>query len=311
METAVSPAPANPPPLATREESRARDGLKLAKERWTGIPSAAQILYLHGFGQTRQAWGPTAVRLAQAGYGGVAVDGRGHGESDWNPSDRPYSMEQFVEDAIGLASAETPRPVLVGASMGGLLGLLAEGESERGLFSALVLVDITPRWETQGVERILDFMGAHPEGFASLDAAADAIASYLPHRRRRKTPGELTSLLVRHTDGRWRWHWDPRLLDEVAREGARYQARLMQAATRVRVPTLLISGGLSDLVSDATVEEFLALVPHADHVRIAGATHMVAGDRNDAFTGAILHFLNALRSSSLVGSDAFSSGADT
>lgn len=307
----MSALPPDPPPLPTREESRARDGLRLAKERWPGTRAGPEMLYLHGFGQTRQAWGPTAARLAQAGYGGVAADGRGHGESDWNPPDRPYSMEQFVEDALGLANAEARKPVLVGASMGGLLGLLAEGESERGLFSALVLVDITPRWETQGVERILDFMGAHPEGFASLDAAADAIASYLPHRRRRKTPGELTSLLVCHTDGRWRWHWDPRLLDEVARDGARYQSRLMQAATRVRVPTLLVSGGLSDLVSDATVEEFLALVPHAEHLRIADATHMVAGDRNDAFTGAILHFLKALRSTSQYSSDAFSSGAET
>jgi pimeloyl-ACP methyl ester carboxylesterase len=104
----------------------------------------------------------------------------------------------------------------------------------------------------------------------------------------------LASLLVEHADGRWRWHWDPRLLDEVARDGERYQARLIAAATQVRIPTLLISGGLSDLVSNHTVDEFLALVPHARHVRIADATHMVAGDRNDAFTGAILDFLTTL-----------------
>lgn len=255
---------------------------------------AAEVLFLHGFGQTRQAWATSAKRLAAAGHGSLCIDGRGHGESAWNAPDRPYSMEQFIADVNHLAGGLPRQPVLVGASMGGLLGLVTEGESAHGLYSALVLVDITPRWEAQGVERILDFMGAHPEGFADLDAAADAIMSYLPHRRRRKTPEELSSLLVQHADGRWRWHWDPRLLDEVARDGARYQQRLMDAARQVRVPTLLISGGLSDLVSDRTVDEFLQLVPHAQHVRIADATHMVVGDRNDAFTGAILEFLAAL-----------------
>ena len=297
------------PPAADiprRERFTSGDGRRLAGERWGQTGS---LLYLHGFGQTRQAWGPSAARLAAAGYGGLALDGRGHGESDWNPPDLRYSMEQFVDDVQGVARAQTRKPILVGASMGGLLGLLTEGESEVGLYSALVLVDITPRWESQGVERILDFMGAHPEGFASLDAAADAIASYLPHRRRRKTPAELSSLFVRHADGRWRWHWDPRLLDEVARDGERYQVRLMDAARQVRIPTLLISGGLSDLVSAATVDEFLALVPHAEHVRIADATHMVAGDRNDAFTDAILTFLTSLRRSSTQSSDAFFPGA--
>lgn len=293
-----------------RGESRSFDGLRLAHERMRGSPGVPDILYLHGFGQTRQAWGPTAQRLAQAGYGGLAVDGRGHGESDWNPPERAYTMEQFVADAAALARITAQKPVLVGASMGGLLGLLTEGESESGLYAALVLVDITPRWESQGVERILDFMGAHPEGFPSLEAAAESIAAYLPHRRRRKTPAELSSLFVRHADGRWRWHWDPRLLDDVARDGARYQSRLMQAATRVRIPTLLISGGLSDLVSDATVDEFLALVPHADHVRIADATHMVAGDRNNAFTGAILTFLTTLRRPSMDRRSAPSPGVD-
>jgi predicted alpha/beta hydrolase len=223
-------------------------------DRW-GV--SADLLYLHGFGQTRQAWARTAAHLAAAGFGGLAFDGRGHGESDWNAAEHAYSMEQFIADIDTVAAGQPSRPVLVGASMGGLLGLVTEGESASGRYSALVLVDITPRWEAQGVERILDFMGAHPEGFDDLDAAADAIMSYLPHRRRRKTPEELSSLLVRHADGRWRWHWDPRMLDEVARDGARYQQRLMQAARQVRIPTLLISGGLSELVSDATVAEFL------------------------------------------------------
>lgn len=288
MELQLKPTDRSPP-LASAECLRTPDRVALAADRWRGDARLPELLYLHGFGQTRQAWGNTADRLARAGWGGLAVDGRGHGRSDRNPATLDYSMDQFIGDVRHVAQGFPRKPVLVGASMGGLLGLLAQGE--RAPFEALVLVDITPRWDPDGVSRILDFMSAHPEGFDDLDHAADQIAAYLPHRRKRKTPEELSSLLLQRGDGRWYWHWDPRLMDEVARDGERHQPRLMAAATQVRVPTLLVSGGLSDLVSDATVDEFLKLVPHARHVRIADATHMVAGDRNDAFTGAILDFL--------------------
>lgn len=138
----------------------------------------------HGFGQTRHAWEATATALADAGYQALSFDARGHGDSSPNPESLPYSAAQFTDDLIVLAGELPEPPVLVAASMGGLFGLLAEARWP-GLFRAIVLVDITPRWDTTGVERILRFMTAHPQGFASLDAAADAIAAYLPQRQRR------------------------------------------------------------------------------------------------------------------------------
>lgn len=266
-----------------------RDGATLAHDHRLGEAPQSDVLLLHGFGQTRQSWNATATRLAERGYSSWTVDGRGHGESSRNAADRAYRMEQFAEDLLDIAAQLPRKPVLVGASMGGLLGLLTQGE--HALFEGLVLVDITPRWDAGGVTRILDFMSAHPNGFHDLEHAADQIAVYLPHRRKRKTADELSSLLLQREDGRWHWHWDRRLVDEVARDGERWQPALVRAAAKVRVPTLLVSGGLSDLVSAETVDEFLQLVPQARHVRIADATHMVAGDRNDAFAGAILDFL--------------------
>jgi len=276
------------PVASTLSRFERPDGVALAIETFGA--TAAPIVFAHGFGQTRQAWAGTAATLAARGHRAVTYDARGHGDSAWRAA-TPYTWEQMRDDLAALARSLGGPPVLVGASMGGLVGLAAEG-AYAPLFRALVLVDVTPRWEPRGVDRILNFMRAHPEGFESLDAAAAAIAAYLPHRRGRKPPDRLRSLLVDRGDGRLRWHWDPRLLDELARGSERYQPLLIDAARRIRVPTLLISGGVSDVVSQDTIDEFLAWVPHARHVRVAGATHMIVGDDNAAFTHHVTQFLD-------------------
>lgn len=275
---------------ATLERFPLGSGRFLALERF-GAPAHPALVYTHGFGQNRQAWRNTAQRLAAAGWHGLAIDGRGHGDSDWHPD---YRLEDFQDDLTRIARGFERKPILLGASMGGLLGLLAEAEQPGGCFAALVLVDVTPRWERQGVERILDFMRAHPEGFLSLEAAQQAIERYLPHRQR-KDPERLASQLRRGSDGRYRWHWDPKLLDAVGRDAERYIPRLLAAAARIRIPVLLLSGGRSDVVSERTIEEFKRLVPHAEHQVIEDATHLVVGDRNDAFAQAIERYLAGLR----------------
>jgi len=276
---------------------RGAGGLDLAAETW-GIPGDPGIVFAHGFGQTRNAWAGPAATIATEGWRCTAYDARGHGDSGWRGAE-PYAWEQLVDDLLAVAGTAGPRPVLVGASMGGLIGLAAEGL--RGpLFRALVLVDVTPRWEPAGVDRIMGFMRAHPDGFDSLHHASEAIATYLPHRGARKSPERLRSLLADHGDGRLRWHWDPRLLDEIAHDSASQQPLLIEAAQRVRIPTLLISGGASDLVSRNTIDEFLALVPHARHVVVPHATHMVAGDDNVVFTRHVLEFLHTLRDEEFV-----------
>jgi pimeloyl-ACP methyl ester carboxylesterase len=272
---------------------RAADGVELATEQFGDAASPA-LIFAHGFGQTRQAWTDTAANLSERGWHCITADARGHGESSWR-EDGAYEFAQFVDDLVRVARVPDEKPILVGASMGGLLGLRAQ--AEHAPFRALVLVDITPRWEAAGVERILTFMRAHPQGFASIEEAAAAIALYLPHRAERKSPERLRSMLVPIGNGRLRWHWDPRMLDSIGAAGADQQEHLLEAARQIDVPTLLISGERSDIVSDSTIEEFLHCVPHAQHVRVARATHMIVGDRNDAFTAAVEQFITPLRTS--------------
>jgi pimeloyl-ACP methyl ester carboxylesterase len=282
----------DPPKNSAVSRVRGAGGLDLAVEAW-GAEGSRGVVFAHGFGQTRNAWASSAATIAADGWRCVAYDARGHGDSGWRGAE-PYSWEQLLDDLLTVAQTAGPRPVLVGASMGGLIGLAAEG-LRAPLFRALVLVDVTPRWEPAGVDRIMGFMRAHPDGFDSLQHASEAIAAYLPHRSARKSPERLRSLLADHGDGRLRWHWDPRLLDEIAHDSASHQPLLIDAAQRVRIPTLLISGGASDLVSHRTIDEFLALVPHARHVVVPHATHMVAGDDNIVFTRHVLEFLHTLQ----------------
>lgn len=284
----------NAAPAGVLTRLTAADGLALTVE--TRGPSAAPpVLFAHGFGQSRRSWARTASALAEDGWRTVTFDARGHGESDRVP-DGAYHLEQFVADLRAVGESLGEPPVMVGHSMGGLLAMVAAGEVRPAPFRALVLVDITPRWEASGVARILGFMRAHLDGFASLEDAAERVAAYAPERSRGRSVRELAQLLRRDDDGRWRWRWDPALLDTIALEGERHQQRLLDAARSIDVPVLLVSGGRSDVVSERTVAEFLRNVPCAEHVEVPHATHAVAGDDNDAFIAVLAYFLKSLGS---------------
>jgi pimeloyl-ACP methyl ester carboxylesterase len=264
------------------------------------------VLLLHGGGQTRHAWRKTAISLARTGWLACALDQRGHGDSEWI-ADSSYDWTDFAADVRVVAAELTrrsggPRPVAIGASLGGYASMLAVAETEAqarsAIISALVLVDITPRVDRGGVKKIQTFMKAHAaEGFGSIEEAADAVAQYLPHRPRPRSHEGLKKNLRHSSDGRWRWHWDPRFLKgrrSVDADHTEVEAAMTEAARRIAIPTLLVRGGSSELVQEAHVKEFLGLVPHAEYVDVTGARHMVAGDQNDQFAAAILDFLGKL-----------------
>jgi pimeloyl-ACP methyl ester carboxylesterase len=250
------------------------------------------VLLLHGGGQTRHSWGGAAAVLADRGYLAVTLDLRGHGESDWAPDGR-YGVDLYAED-LRRVVAQLGRPVsLVGASLGGLTSILASGAEPVVPTRALVLVDVTPRMNRAGAAAIEAFMRAHPEGFASVEDAADAVGTYLPHRPR---PADISGLRknLRHADdGRYYWHWDPRMLDGT--RDALQPERFEKALASLHAPILLVRGVLSEIVGEADVAAFRSVAPSAEYVDVPDATHMVAGDRNDVFTGAVVDFLDRHR----------------
>ncbi len=277
-------------PRHTGVSFRAGD-VRLVGDRWdpAGRPAQGVALLLHGGGQTRHSWGHTAERLAGHGWSAITVDARGHGDSDWAP-DGVYTLDAFVSDLYAVVGSLDAVPVLVGASLGGITALAAVGERP-GTAAGLVLVDVTPRIDRAGRARIMEFMAAAPHGFGSLEEVADAIQAYNPLRRRPRNLDGLRKNVRQRADGRWYWHWDPRFLqlgDEPARDAT--EARLDEAARRVNVPTMLVRGSKSDIVTDDSVDDLRRLIPGARIEQVA-AGHMVAGDDNDIFTAQLLDFL--------------------
>jgi len=289
---------------ARRTQFRGARGITLIADDW-GDSTDPPVLLLHGGGQTRHAWRGTAPALAAHGWRAIALDLRGHGDSDW-PGEDAYDLEYFAEDLQAVVEALPRPPVMVGASLGGMMGLTAQLRADHQLYAAVALVDIAPHMEPAGIERVVGFMLAYPNGFASLADAADAVTAYLPDRRRSTNTDGLHKNLLQGIDGRWRWRWDPRFLstqpelgtgDPIAIRGRLQHMRdtLTDAARALTVPTLLIRGARSDVVSPDSVEHFLESVPHATFVDVADASHMVAGDRNDIFTAALTDFLATLK----------------
>ena len=259
-----------------------------------GNPDDKPVIFLHGGGQTRHSWGDSAQIVADAGYYSIALDARGHGDSSWSEEGN-YRIEDLGSDLKSVIAQLGKRPALVGASMGGLTSLIAEGESENSIASAIILVDIAPKTEQKGIERIFAFMSSNKHGFASIDEAAAAVSAYLPNREKPKDHSRLEKNLRLREDGRYYWHWDMKMLELwksiTPDQQIKNEARMYQAAKNLKVPTMIVRGGMSDVVSDKVMAEFLDEVPHVRSVNVSGAGHMVAGDSNHAFTHAVLNFL--------------------
>ncbi|MGH9034642.1 MAG: alpha/beta fold hydrolase [Acidimicrobiia bacterium] len=137
-------------------------------------------------------------------------------------------------------------------------------------------------------------MERHLDGFASIDEAVAAVVAYLSHRPARPDPLRLRRYLRDGADGRLYWHWDPVFLHQAKLHIDQVWGRATAAARRVTIPTLLVRGSRSDVLGPAGVEELCGLIPHAEVADIAEAHHMVAGDENDAFTDAVLAFLQGV-----------------
>jgi pimeloyl-ACP methyl ester carboxylesterase len=256
------------------------------------------VILLHGGGQTRHSWRKSAETLAEAGFMALPFDQRGHGASA-RAVDQRYTFFDFALDAHALGTQIGRKygmpPAIVGASLGGLASLIGSHLAPANPFCALVLVDVTPRMDPNGVAAVQGFMRARAaDGFASVEEAAAAIAAYLPHRPKPKSLEGLRKNLRKAADGRLYWHWDPSFLDgphPIETDRAGVEQRALAAAAALTIPSLLVRGTNSELVRQDQADEYLATARGSEFVDVKDARHMVAGDSNSVFTAAVLDFL--------------------
>lgn len=267
------------------------DGVRLVADMG-GPEKAPAVVLMHGGGQTRHSWSNAVTSLLDAGYQVINYDARGHGDSDWSSSGA-YHLSDRARDLSAIIKTIGAPFILVGASLGGATAIQAVDQGMRP--AGLVLVDIVPEPEPKGIERIVSFMRNHDDGFANLEEAAEAVAAYNPDRPRPSSSDGLKKNLRERPDGRLRWHWDPLIVSDAPEV---HHAEVQRAAQSLEglpnLPVLLVRGLSSDVVSDNGVASFRKRLPRLQVADVAGAGHMVAGDRNDAFNDAILSFAKSI-----------------
>ena len=138
------------------------------------------------------------------------MDLRGHGDSDW-AANGDYSFTAFCADCVAVADQLGTTPVLVGASLGGMSAMLAEGTSDRTVSCGLVLVDITPKTKRRVSSGSRRSCCPGWTGSTHWRSRGKPIAAYTPQRKRTMNQQGLKKVLRQRGD-RWYWHWDPRFI---------------------------------------------------------------------------------------------------
>lgn len=263
------------------------DGLTLAADAY-GDPAAPPVLFFHGGGQGRRAWGRTARMVGEAGFRGITLDLRGHGDSEW-AADGDYHVDAFARDVERLLEWGDRPTALVGASRGGQAALIGAARHPQ-LVSLVMLADVVPRMAMGGVSRIQQFLERSLAGFATPDEAADCLSEMLDKPRPPDSSG-LRKVMRTGDDGRLYWMWDPDTVrPEFIAPPSEFEL-VEQAAQGFSRPIVMVRGTESDMVSTESVAHFRRITPQLITHEAEGAGHMFTGDTNDGFASALLDHL--------------------
>jgi len=270
------------------------EGIRLATDI-AGDPWRPRLIFVHGGGQSRRSWRSALQRMAAAGFSVISLDLRGHGESDW-AADADYSLDAHVRDLSAIVRAMPSRPSIIGASLGGRVALQTAATLGGDHVKSLVLVDLTPRMNSKGLQRILAFLSVSVDGFDSIQDAARTLEIYA---ERHIGPNffKLRHSVRSGEDGRIYWRWDPNAALQKHISPSGIEDRLSAAAASLTMPTLLVRGTLSDVVTDDCVADFKRALPTAEVVDIVGGGHLMKTQRLDVFCDATIDFLNRGRAS--------------
>lgn len=269
-------------------------GLRLHYQEW-GNPANPTILMVHGFGVSGHMFDEFAQR-AQDRYHLVAIDQRGHGDSDWSP-EGDYSRDAFVEDMEGFRKAlDLDQFILMGHSMGGLNSVVYANRYPQRV-KALVLVDVGPEAAKEGVDNIIRFTRGPDE--LEFDEFVEMAHRFNPRRTIENIRERMRHRLRPTEGGKWTWKFDKRFREPngTLRVGSELSNdEMWQMFRSVPLPTLLIRGSESDVLTQEIAERVVSEMPNARLALVPGAGHSVPGDNPDDFTAAVVAFLADLDS---------------
>ncbi len=265
--------------------------LRLHYLDWGG-PSDRTVVFLHGGGLTAHTWDLVCLAL-RPHYRCLAIDLRGHGDSEWSPNLR-YGIDDNVADLTGFVAAlGLSSFALVGMSLGGGTALAyAARESER--LTALCIVDVGPRIQRAGTRRIRNFMMMESQEMASVEDFVERAVRFNPARDRELLRRSLLYNLHQLPDGNWTWKYDRRHRGQSAFESAEQRlAQLSEAVERIFCPTLVVRGAGSDVFSEADADDLARSLPDGRVATVPDAGHTVQGDNPRGLLAVLEPFLDA------------------
>jgi esterase len=263
-------------------------GMRLHYLDWGG-EGLPPIVFLHGGALTAHTWDLVCLAL-RGDYHCVALDQRGHGDSDWS-QEGDYSIAAQLADTKGFVDAlGLDKFILVGMSLGAINSLaFAIAHPER--LNALVIIDAGPEMRRPGSSRIRDFVNSVQET-VTVEAIIEKALQFNPRRDPKILRRSLMHNLRQQPDGTWKWKYDTSRFQAMGQESHRVaRAALADGLARITCPTLVVRGGESDVFHEDDAERLTARLPNGRRVTVPRAGHTVQGDNPKDLVAELRRFL--------------------
>ena len=274
---------------AIRDELIELRGLRFYYRDWASArPNAPTLLLLHGYTGHARSWDAFAQAMSPR-YRVLALDQRGHGQTQWAPP-TAYDTSEMVADVDAFVKAlELDHFALLGLSMGGLVSIGYAGKRPAAL-AKLVIVDIAPEIDVEGLKRIQAGV-VRSDVFESIDEAYARARTDNPIPPDDQLRHRVEYSMMRRDDGKFTYRYDRALRDPANPRKGIPPDDGWRLVANIDVPTLLVRGEVSDILSKPVAERMAKAIPNCRLVEVAGSGHPVPLDKPDAFLDAVATFL--------------------
>ena len=264
-------------------------GLRFHYRDWTSQQvNAPDLVLLHGYTGHCRSWDAFANVMSKQ-YRVLALDQRGHGETEWAPADQYGTMEMVADLDAFVSALRLERFVLLGLSMGGMVAIAYAGARPVQL-ARLVIVDIAPEIAAEGIQNIQQSV-ARSDVFDTVEDAFRRARADNPVPPEGHHYDRVRASLMRTDEGKWTYRYDRALRDPGSQRLRLTVDEGWDAVASFNVPTLLIRGEHSPLLSRDVADKFVSIAKNSQLVEVPGSGHPVPLDKPEGFLDAVQTFL--------------------